>query len=211
VEPYFFWRIGPNFDFKTSGTRWVGKLPRNFDYGIEMAFQNGRWGADGFRAWAGHWVVGYTAGKTRWIGEYNYATGDDDPQDGRRETFDVMYPTPHDKYGLTDRVGWKNIHHYRFGAEYKPVPGWTFAANSHTWWLATTNDGLYNAPGALIARMPGAPSHVGYELDVQAFHVFSKYVRAGGGYGHLFPGGFLKAAMPGRSFDFSYVMVTAEF
>jgi hypothetical protein len=95
--------------------------------------------------------------------------------------------------------------------EYKPVPGWTFTANSHTWWLATTNDGLYNAPGALIARMPGASSHVGYELDVQAFHVFSKQVRAGGGYGHLFPGGFLKAAIPGRSFDFSYVMVTAEF
>jgi hypothetical protein len=211
VEPYLFWRIGSNIDFKTWGTRWVGTLPRNFDYKIEMALQRGRVPEGSFHAWAGHWVLGYTVRKTRWITEYNYATGDDDPEDGHLETFDVLYPTPHDKYGLADRVGWRNIHHLRYGVEYKPFPTWTFVGNYHTWWLATTNDGLYSAPGRLIARMPGAPSHVGYELDVLASHTFSKHVRASGGYGHLFPGGFLKAAIPGRSFNFSYAMVTVEF
>ena len=144
IEPYVLWRIGPNLDFKTVGTRWVGKLPRNFDYGIEMARQQGRVSGDDFQAWAGHWVIGYTVRKTRWIAEYNYATGDDDPQDGRLETFDVLYPTPHNKYGLADRVGWRNIHHLRYGVEYKPLPAWTFVGNYHTWWLATTNDGLYS-------------------------------------------------------------------
>ena len=53
----------------------------------------------------------------RAFGEYNYASGDDTPGDGVRGTFDQLYPTAHDKYGLADQVGWKNIHHLRTGLE----------------------------------------------------------------------------------------------
>ena len=56
-------------------------------------------------------------------GEYNYASGDADPTDGTRGTFDQLYPTPHDKYGLADQVGWRNIHHVRAGVELTPVQG----------------------------------------------------------------------------------------
>lgn len=208
VEPYVFWRISRNIDFKTTGARWVGALPARFDYSIEMAHQQGNVSGQVMRAWAGHWVLGYTIGKMHWMGEYNYASGDHDPNDGRRTTFDTIYPTPHDKYGLTDRVGWRNIHHYRGGVEYKYNAKLRFVANTHTWWLADTNDGLYSAPGNLIVRKPGAPSHVGFELDGQAFYTASKHLLLGGGYGHLFPGAFLKAAIPGRSFNFPYLMVT---
>ena len=51
IEPYVFWRLAPrlttefgtlcNLDFQTIGFRWVGKLPANFDYGIEIAGQTG--------------------------------------------------------------------------------------------------------------------------------------------------------------------------
>src|SRR5688572_1409875 len=75
-------------------------------------------------AWAGHWVLGYTLptvpSKPRLVAEYNYASGDKDPADGQRGTFDQLYPTPHDKYGLADQVGWRNIHNARAGVEFKP-------------------------------------------------------------------------------------------
>ena len=54
------------------------------------------------------------------FGEFNYALGDANPGDGVRGTFDQLYPTAHDKFGLADQVGWRNIHHVRTGLEVRP-------------------------------------------------------------------------------------------
>ena len=212
VDAYLLWRVAPRLDFKTLGTRWTGKPGAGFDYGIEMALQAGD-----VRAWAGHWLVGYTfsraPAKPRLIAEYNYASGDDNPGDNRRRTFDVLYPTPHDKYGMTDQVGWRNIHHVRTGMELKPHAKWTAAASFHTWWLATTRDALYNAVGSPIVRAVdgNAPRHVGEEITFQAVWAASPQISAGAGIGHLFPGGFLKQTTPGKAYTFPYVMLTYAF
>ena len=91
----------------TVGARWVGKLPAGLDYNTEMALQRGSLASDDISACAGHWLVGRTTGTKatlRLSGEYNYASGDSDPTDGRRNTFDgKLYPTGHDKYGWWTR------------------------------------------------------------------------------------------------------------
>lgn len=209
IEPYLLWRLAPRSHFKTTGLRWVGKLPHRFDYGLEMAGQTG----DDVRAWAGHWLLGYTRGGARLIAEYNFASGDDDPTDGARGTFDQLYPTGHDKYGLADQVGWRNIHHFRFGVECKPGQKWLLATNYHTWWLASARDGLYNAAGALVVRGPGgaASRHVGQELDIQAVYSLSKPFQVGAGFAHIFPGAFLKQTTPGRSYNFPYASLSYSF
>ena len=94
------------------------------------------------------------------------------PTDGRRETFDQLYPTPHDKYGLADQVGWKNIHHVRAGVEITPFKKLALTGNYHSWWLASANDAFYGAGSGVVARVPGgaADRHVGQELDAQAFY-----------------------------------------
>ena len=38
------------------------------------------------------------APRSQLTGEYNFASGDEDPADNVRGTFDQLYPTPHDKY-----------------------------------------------------------------------------------------------------------------
>jgi len=157
VEAYLFLKRDPNLHSATIGTHWTGELPFRLDYGIEIAAQTGSAGSDTIRAWAGHWQLGETIAsdpKLRLIGEYNYASGDRDPSDGRRGTFDQLYPTAHDKYGLADQVGWRNIHDLRLGSEITPTKGWQLTGNYHSWWLADTHDGLYNAAGALIAGSP---------------------------------------------------------
>jgi len=76
---------------------------------------------------AGHWIVGKTIGgpwKVRVAEEYNAASGDASPNDGRRQTFDQLYPTGHDKLGLADQVGWKNIRDLRSIVELTPYRGW---------------------------------------------------------------------------------------
>jgi len=198
----------------TTGVRLAGKLSPLIDYNVEAAIQRGSLGTDDIAAWAGHWTIGRTvpAGRIayRVFGEYNYASGDEMPADGQRGTFDQLYPTPHDKYGLADQVGWKNIHHLRTGVEFKPQPRLALAGGYHSFWLASSRDALYNAGGAVVARIPGgtADRHVGQELDVQATYTPSPRIQLHGGYSHLFTGAFLKAATPGESYSGPYIMVT---
>src|SRR5207245_717831 len=97
------------------------------------------------------------------FGEYNYASGDDNRHDGRRQTFDQLYATGHDKFGLADQVGWRNIHHLRSGIEIHPSPRVLATARYHSWLLDTTAAGLYHASRtaplvvpALVERPRGA-------------------------------------------------------
>jgi hypothetical protein len=224
LEPYLFVRTaeklatetGPLGDLtsSTSGVRMAGKLSARTDYNVEAAMQRGSLGSDTISAAAGHALIGRTipvGSKTyRAFGEYNFASGDDTPGDGVRGTFDQLYPTGHDKYGLADQVGWKNIHHLRTGVEARPHARLALTGSYHSFWLASATDALYSAGGAPLARIPtGAPDrHVGQELDIQATYSPSPHIQLHGGYAHMFTGKFLKAATPGKSYSAPYIMVT---
>lgn len=224
VEPYVFVRSVDSLlsesgsrgtlRHATIGARLAGRLPARFDYNIEAALQRGSLASDDVRAWAGHWALGRTVAPAKGIrifGEYNFASGDDEPADGRRDTFDQLYPTPHDKYGLADQVGWRNIHHLRAGLEMKPAPRVAVSGGYHSWWRASRTDSVYAASGAVL--VPGAAgvtaTHVGQELDVQAALALTSRIQLHCGYAHIIPGAFLDASTPGRSYSFPYVMVTS--
>jgi hypothetical protein len=226
LEPYFLWRADRNLrtetattgnlDQKTIGSRFTGRLPAGFDYGVEMALQTGSLGSDAVDTWAGHWQVSRafaTSMNLRVIGEFNYASGDANPTDGHRGTFDQLYPTGHDKYGLADQIGWRNIQHFRAGMEITPVRGWPITVSHHNWWVADRHDALYNAGGTAIARVAGGATstRVGQEIDVQLTKALIPQIQIAGGYAHLFTGPFLKEATPGQNYSYPYVMVTYVF
>lgn len=227
IEPYAFWRLAPRvraetgpvgkLDSKTVGFRSAGKLTKSVDYVTEMAVQAGRWGPEPMGAWAGYWRVSFPLADDprvpRLRFDYNYSKGDSDPSDGRHGTFELLYPTPHDKYGLADQVGWKNVHHWSTVAEWKLRRTWTGQIKHHAWWLASKKDGVYNAGGVLIARDPSGQSgrYVGQEIDVQLLAPLSRQVQLGGGVGHIFPGTFLKRTTPAARYTFPYVMITWAF
>ena len=227
IEPYAFWKLTPrlttesktlsNLDLKTFGVRVAGKAPHALDYSIEMARQTGGLGTDNISAWAGHWLAGYSLTKMkykpRFSAEYNYATGDANATDKQRGTFDQLYPTGHDKWGLADQVGWRNIHHIRFGPEIKPNAKWLLSSSYHSWWLASKTDALYSAAGVAVARVAAgtAGSHVGQEIDTQGVYTYNKQVQIAMGFAHVFPGEFLRKATPGKSYNFPYVMLGYTF
>ena len=227
LEPYFFWRQSPGIAAElggiadlhqaTTGVRMAGKLPTAIDYSTETAVQTGSVGPDTVRAWASHWNVGKTiaafSGRPRFFGEYNYASGDANRTDGTRGTFDQLYPTGHDKYGLADQVGWRNIHHARAGVEIKPSARWGMNGGYHSWWLASATDALYSASGAAVARSAAgtAGRHVGQEVDMQAAYTYSPQLQIGVGYAYLIPGEFLKNTTPGSPYSYPYLMITYVF
>jgi hypothetical protein len=226
VEPYVLWRRDVNqraeagtldsLQQVTTGARLVGKLPARLDYNVELDVQRGSLGPDTVRAWAGHWQVRETLTGTMTphiLAEYNYASGDADPADGIRGTFDQLYPTAHDKYGLADQVGWRNIRHVRVGCDFTPINATPIAVNYHSYWLAQRGDALYAASGAPLARVPvgAASTRVGQEIDAQVSRPLTRQLVLAAGYSHLVAGRFLKQATPGKSYGGPFVMATYVF
>lgn len=227
IEPYVYWKLQPGLkneagavarlDEKIPGIRWVGKLPVGFDYQLEMAKEVGSLGSDQIHAWAGHWVVGHSSPKVtlkpRFWAEYNYASGDRNAKDGTRGTFDQLYPTAHDKYGLADQVGWKNLRDLRTGVETVPAKHWTATLEYNDWHLASAFDALYNTSSTALARSATgtAGSHIGQELDLVANWTVSPSFQVGSGIGHIFPGEFLKKTTSGSGYTFPYVMFMYKF
>jgi hypothetical protein len=226
LEPYVFWRRDGNLRGETgtlgslkqitSGARAAGRLPARLDYNVEMDLQTGSLAADEVRAWAGHWQLraslpGRMAPHI--TGEYNFASGDSNPADGTRGTFDQLYATAHDKYGLADQVGWRNIHDVRFGFDVSPFKATPVTVNYHSYWLAESRDALYAASGAVLARIAtgAASTKVGQEIDLQIARPISPQLALAAGYSHLFAGPFLKQATPGRSYSGPFVMLTYVF
>jgi hypothetical protein len=226
VEPYAFFKrdanlrseIGAVDDLQetTIGVRVAGRTVAGLDYNIEMAAQRGSLGGDAIQAWAGHWMLRESfrgPGAVKLIGEFNYASGDKDPADGVRGTFDQLYPTGHDKYGLADQIGWKNIQHLRAGFDFTPLEGLPITTSYHSWWLAEKRDGIYTAGSAPLARVvAGAASrHVGQEIDVQVSRAITPQLQLAGGYAHIFTGAFLEQATPGARYSAPYLMATYVF
>ena len=95
----------------------------------------------------------------------------------------------------------------------KPAKRWTTSVIFHDWYLADAHDALYNAASGVVARNATGvlATHIGEELDAQAGVTLSPAMQIGFGFGHLFPGEFLKKSTPGKSYNFPYLMFTYAF
>ena len=227
LEPFVFWRRQSNLvdeagtrgtmNFGTYGLRIFGKLPSNLDYDTQMAVQNGSLAGESIAAWAGHWLLGYTFAsaplKPRLFGEYNQATGDENPTDNKKGTFDQLYPTGHDKYGLTDLVGWQNMKHFRGGLDLAIAKGWLATTRYSRYSLAAARDALYTGGGAVLARSPTgvAGTDVGQEIDFITGGKIKPSLGFSTGLGYFIPGTFLKTTTPGKPYTYPYVMLTYDF
>jgi Alginate export len=219
-EPYVLWtRLGTpqpglvgTARLATMGTRLVGTPAAGLDYSAEVVVQRGTNIAGDVRAWASHWRLRESLpllAAPRAIAEYNFASGDENPVDGVYGTFDPLYPSPHNKYGLADQIGWKNVRHLRGGVELTPIRRVSVAFNYHTWWVAERGDAVYAASGSVLARaVPGAASsHIGHEFDVGVTREITPQIQIGAGYAHVIAGQLLKQTTSGADRRYGYAMV----
>ena len=182
-----------------------------------MAVQTGSLGSDSISAWAGHWQLreSFTGPLNfKLVGEFNYASGDSNPADGARGTFDQLYPTGHDKLGLADQVGWRNIRHCACGPRADAgtrlagdgKPSLLVARQSKRRPLQRRRHVASRASPAVRRRR-----HVGQEIDLQLTRALTPQILLAGGYAHMFTGPFLEEATPGANYSYPYVMVTYVF
>ena len=203
-------------DLFTPGFRAIGKLPRRFDYNMEVAAQAGKLGTSTHHAWAGYWEFGYRiaegARAPRLLAGYSHASGDRNPTDGITHTFDQLYPTNHAYYGWANRTSWRNMHEALAGVDLRPIKGMVMNLQYHSLWLASTQDYFYNFNGRPVVRNLNATSnHLYHEADLNLTWDIQKHLQVIIGYTHVFPGGFLRQSTPGAHTVVPYIQWRSVF
>lgn len=218
-------------DVYTIGGR-VKSLPgrlKGWDFSAEVAGQFGSVNIGGTRldhhALAADATAGYTWTKVFGSPQvgigYTYASGDRDPNDGKNETFDLLFGTNHRPYGVMDLWGLRNIHSPRLVASLAPTKKLSLSAEYHVLWLADTQDFFFsesaagrNANG--YGRNPQFDSFVGSELDLVATYSLGRFGDLQAGYGHFFVGDYIKQSVSsvsanGHAEDADWVYLQIRF
>ncbi len=165
------------------------------------------------RAFAGTIGAGYTFShdwKPRLALEYNYASGDRNPNDGVNETFDNLFPTNHKFYGFEDFFAWKNVHNPHALFAVTPLKNLKLQLDGHLFWLAQKEDAWYRASQTAVRRsLSGAAGRfVGSEMDLTASYTVNKHLKLLAGYSRFFCGSFVSRTGAHDDADFVYVQVT---
>jgi hypothetical protein len=223
LEPFVLWRVQPSVaiettakvktgrqDEKAYGLRLKGVALKSLDYSGEWIAERGKDGPNSIDAWGASIGAGYRIGRIWWkpraFWQYDYSSGDKNPTDGAHGTFDTMYPTAHDRFGIADQFGWQNIIAERAGLTVEPRHRWTVTGQYLDLWLASASDALYNTSGGVIVRDTTGKSgtHIGTEADVYTWYELNRHVNVGVGLGHIFGGEFLNKTTKGPNYNYPY-------
>jgi hypothetical protein len=201
----------------TWGVAWDGTWRKQWDYGGTLASQTGSYAKDDIRAYGVNLRGGYTFAapwSPRLGAEYTYASGDSDPKDGVKETFDNVYGAVDTVYGRINFLAWKNLEDYQLTAGVKPTRNTKFWVDYHLFRLAEADDAWYWSSGAVARRdrTGAAGRDLGQEIDVLFQWKVSKQFDWFCGYCYFFPGDFIRQTPgPASGADWFFSQVTASF
>lgn len=216
-------------DEVTLGLRAAGELGRTasgsgLDYSGEFAQQLGSFAGDdinayGYAVTSGYTLAGGALGESKMrLGlEFDHGSGDSDPDDGKHETFDPLFPFGHNFQGIQDTFSWKNGQDLAVHWRLNP-PASTrvleVEGQFHLFWLTEEKDGWFNAGLAQIRRdATGASGRfVGSEIDFQVKYALVPQVAIiWAGYAHFFPGEFVRDTGKSPDRDFVFAQLGVNF
>ncbi|GJL55883.1 MAG: hypothetical protein NPIRA02_30150 [Nitrospirales bacterium] len=192
-----------NQDRHTIGARIAGNAGI-LDATVEGYYQFGDVGATGLAsstdisAYAVHADAGVTLPvpmQPRIGAEFNYGSGDDNPNDGDQETFSQLFPTNHIHFGYMDLMAWQNMMTFGGNLQLRPTKNSHFEIGGHYMRLAEESDNWYGANQNVFKQTPAGNNEksLGGEIDV-VYTLFFQNNKVGWqlGYGHFFTGDYNK-------------------
>ena len=223
LEPFFLWRVQPaevveaavakktgKENEKVFGVRFKAQVRNAFDYGGEVIYEGGTVGTQSIGAWAAQAGAAYqfldVATKPRVFTQYDYASGNSHPAtNAKHSTFDTIYPTAHDRLGITDLFGWQNIESVRVGATVEPHRRLSLTVQGLDDWAAQALDSIYNTSGsAIVTNKTDHGRHLGAEIDAYSWYELNKHFNVGGGVGYFGGGQFLSKVTTSHSYTYYY-------
>jgi hypothetical protein len=195
----------------TFGNRFKGET-HHFDYATEYAVQLGSRAHNSIAAWMFHQDLGYTFSDTLWTprlsGEFNHASGDRNPADGTFSTFDNLFPSEHEKYGLIDIITLRNLNHFRIGMDFVPHERVSWGADFHWFFLDAKESAWFSSNTATFrAANPNASRQLGEEIDVFLKILLTEQLDLLIGYSHFFAGPFAKDTGSADDCDFFFAQL----
>ena len=219
-------------DFNLLGLRLMGDR-QGWLYELEGGYQFGEFGPDDIDA--GYVTIGggrqaksLPGSPTLWA-YYDWASGDNDPNDATHGTFNQYFPLGHKYLGLMDIVGRQNIQDVNLLATVTPHEKAKLLVWYHVFHLEQARDALYNAAGNAIYQDPTGLSgtDVGQELDLVLQWTLTPRSNVLFGYSHFWGGDYFDsptiqtAGVPaggratngsdGKDADFFYSQFTVRF
>lgn len=228
LDVYLYWRDLSNRVFLdedggspgeredlTTGIRLKG-VQGAFDYTAEVAHQFGHQVRDRIRAWAAAVTFGATLDhdwKPRIGFELARSSGDEDPTDGKSQTFDPLLPFTHNFHGHADLVGWRNLESLMVTMKANPCEAVSVHVDVHAFRLAEERDAWYGAAGTAVRRdATGAASRtLGQEVDVYARWRLWGRVDFWGGYSRFVGGPFVEDTGFEEDTDWVFLQMELKF
>lgn len=166
---------------------------QGWELGGTFLQQQGRFARDDVDAYGYHVFAAYAfqaPWKPRLAVEYSYASGDGNPADGDRETFDGAFGAKDKMYGRMNLFQWANLKDLEANVQVRPFSWLHVKAEVHRFQLAERRDGWYL--NKKLYRDPTGRSgdDVGKEFDVVATFKLPRGHKVMAGYGHFWPGEF---------------------
>lgn len=186
-----------------------------FDFVAEATVESGEFNGDDLAAHAAGLQAGLTlGGGARWrpfVG-YDFATGDRDPADGRRQEFFNFFPTNHPHYGYADYEGWRNLRSPYGGVSVQR--GRQFAqVKAHHFALDESRGRWKDAAGNVMGFDPAGASgrNVGREIDLTYRFAWMDKALLEAGLSRFTPGRFARLSRGDDASNWAYVMVLVGF
>jgi hypothetical protein len=202
----------------TVGVRVKGRVPGDILYDVELPYQFGRTNRKSIKAMAFHADISHPFLATLWqpnlVFEYNYASGDNNPNDSVDNTFIPLYQSTHDPYGLMDFFRWENMREVALRVELSLTEKLKLTPQTNFFWLSSTNDSWYDSSGtALRARNTAGrrSRYVGQEISLRAGYDFTKNIKWETGYAHFFTDKLVAASGADDDANWVYSQLNLKF
>src|SRR3984885_14510020 len=200
----------------TFGAEMDGHLPAGFDYDIVGDLQRGSYSNDSIHAGASIVKVAHLFDSLPWKprlgGGHAYATGNPLRNPNRISTYDQLYPSNHNAFGLFDLFGFQNIKEQRVNLDLGPTKNLWLLVQGEAIGIASRFDGVYNSGVTVQAPAHGfATNSIGDGFDASAKYVFHDYWAVNTGVGHFFPGSLMSANDHGAPLTYAFFGITYRF
>jgi hypothetical protein len=169
-------------------------------------------------AWYQHLDIGYTIDmpwKPRFAVEYDYASGDKNPNDNKDQRFDTLYGARRGDYGPTGIYGAfarSNINSPAYRLGFSPLANVQTTLSHRFFWLAQSKDAWTTAN--LQDKTGNSGDYVGQQLDLSTRWDVNSSLNLETGWTHLFKGQFAKTAPNapnGQDINYFYVQSLLRF
>ena len=202
-----------NQDRHSIGARGFGERGRAF-WNWEAIYQFGRHGADDIRAWTLATNTGLQlegAWSPRAMLSVNVASGDSEPDDGRLETFDALYPRGN-YFSELAQLGPANFVNVNPYLTITPADRVTMSFDVNLYWRLETSDGIYGPAGNLI-RLPGGSDErfVNTALSATVEWELDRHFLLGLSLTHSRPEAFIEETGPSDTSNFAQFTFEARF